>query len=275
MVPWFETVGVVIVIVSGVFFGRYLSRFREPYWVLGYLLSFSLIAMLITIRFTGSLGFVPPLYWVAAGRAKFVVLAVAVTVGFTATLSRLSRKRERVLICFLMAVVVIWFSVLPILLPALRANYHSKLQTKFDSQGNCYQMTDYTCAPAAAVTALRQLGLPGEEGEIAILSHTSPVVGTLPWCLYTALQERYSEKGLKCRYCRFDSIDQLRNAGITLVVLREKFLLNHCVAVLVVSDKSIIIADPVFGRMSMTHEQFEKVWQFTGIVLKRDPVQNI
>jgi len=174
-----------------------------------------------------------------------------------------------------MAWVVTWFSVFPFLVPALIKNRLSNIKTRLDSNGICFQTTDYTCGPAAAVTALGKLGLSAHEGEIAVLSHTSPVAGTLPACLSSALQSHYGAAGLKCRYRRFDSIEQLRNAGVTLAMVRDSFLLDHCLAVLEVSDHTITVADPVAGKRLMSHEQFEKIWRFSGIVLERDHTQSI
>ena len=275
MNPWFETAGVVLIAVSGVFLGRFFSGLRKPYWLLGYFLPLALIAILVLIRFNNTLRFVQPFCWFATGRIKFVILSLVVTMGLTVPLSRLPRKCERILVCILMAVVVTWVSVLPFLVPALIKNHLSNIKTRLNSNGICFQTTDYTCGPAAAVTALGRLGLSAHEGEIAVLSHTSPVAGTLPACLSSALQRRYGPVGLKCRYRRFDSIEQLRNAGLTLAMVKDAFLLDHCLAVLEVSDNTITVADPVAGTMLMSHEQFEKIWRFSGIVLERDQTQSI
>jgi hypothetical protein len=195
--------------------------------------------------------------------------------GLTVPLSRLPRRCEKLLVCILMVVIVTWYSVLPFLVPALIKEHLSNIQTRLSANGICFQSTDYTCAPAAAVTALVRLGLSAEEGEIAVLSHTSPVAGTLPSCLSSALQNRYGEAGLKCQYRRFDSIDQLSRAGVTLAMVRDAFLIDHCIAVLEVSDRTITVADPVTGMRLMSHEQFEKIWRFSGIVLERDRTQSI
>jgi len=275
MNPWFETIGVVLVALLGVFLGRVFSRFRKPYWLLGYFLSLLLLAIPLVIRCNNSLAFLPPFLWMAGGRVRFVILSLAATIGIVSLLSRLPRRCEKVITCILLGVVVVWFSVLPFLVPALIRGHLANLQTRVDSNGICYQSTDYTCGPAAAVTALRRLGLAAHEGQIAILSHTSPVAGTLPWCLYTALQERYGTEGLRCQYRYFDSIAQLKDAGITLAVVRDTFLSDHCVAVLEVSDRMVTIADPVVGIRLLSHKQFEKIWRFSGIVLERDLTQSI
>jgi len=275
MNAWLETIGVVLVALLGIALGRAFSSFRRPYWTLGYFLPFLLIAMLVITRYANWLSFVPPFSWVTAGRVRFVILSLAVTMGLTTPLSRLPRKCEELTVCILMAVVVVWFSVLPFLLPVLIRDHLRNLNTTLDSNGICFQSIDYTCGPAAAVTALRKLGIPAHEGEIAVLSHTSPVVGTLPRCLCAALQNRYSVDGLKCRYRHFDSLVQLRDAGITLAMVRDAFLLDHCVVVLGVSDRMVTVADPVLGKVSMSHKQFEKIWRFSGIVLKRTTTQRI
>ena len=273
--PWFETAGVICIALLGVVLGWFFSRLKKSWWLLGYFLPFSLILLMLILRYHDSLQFVEPFSWLVAGRSKFVVLSFAVTMGLTVPLSRLPRKIEKILVCFLMVGVVFWFSVLPFLIPAVMKNYLSNIQTRLSYNGVCYQSTNYTCGPAAAVTALGKLGLSAEEGELAVLSYTSPVVGTLPVCLSSALQNRYGAEGLKCEYRHFDSIDQLKKAGITLAMVRDSFLLDHCIAVLEVSDNIVKIADPMTGLIFMPHEKFKKIWRFSGIVLQRDRSQNI
>jgi len=113
-------------------------------------------------------------------------------------------------------------------------------------------------------------------GDLTIIDGADDsVIGTLPACLSSALQDRYSAEGLSCRYRRFDSVAQLKNAGITLALVREAFLMDHCLAVLKVSDDAVTVADPVTGTRLMPYEQFGKIWRFCGIVLQRNPLQSI
>jgi len=195
--------------------------------------------------------------------------------GLTTPLSRLPYKFERLAISIMMAIVVFWFSVLPFLVPSLIRDDLANLKTTIGPDGICFQTTDFTCAPAAAVTALRKLGLPADEGEIAILSHSSPVAGTLPECLSSALENRYGSDGLKCQYRHFGSLLQLKNAGLTLVILKNSFMSDHCVTVLEVSDHFVTFSDPVAGKKVIPYDQFEKIWRFSGVVLKRDCTQSI
>jgi hypothetical protein len=270
MTPLLETVGVMLVALLGVLLGKLFSTFRKSYWTLGYFVPFILIAIIVLTRFNNALPFVPPFSWVTAGRARFIFYAFAVTMGLTTPISRLTRAFDKLIIGFLMVLVVVWFSVLPFIVPALIKEDLSNLKTTINSSGICYQSTDYTCGPAAAVTALGRLGLSANEGEIAVLSHTSPVTGTLPSCLSSALKGLYGTEGLKCQYRYFDSINELRKAGITLAIVKDGLMNHHCVAVLGVSDYIITVADPVWGKMLMSHEEFKKIWRFSGIALKRD-----
>ena len=162
---------------------------------------------------------------------------------------------------------------MPFLSPVLIRNDLNKIKTNINIDNICVQTTDYTCGPAAAVTALRHLGFSAQEGEIAILSHTSPIVGTLPWSLYKAIQNKYSAEGVECQLRHFDSIGELRGQDVTLVIVKDSFLLDHCVAVLEVGNETITIADPSLGKQKMSHKAFESVWRFYGITLKNNNVQ--
>jgi hypothetical protein len=270
---WFETAGVILTAVFGAVVGRMFSRLKNPHWIWGYLFPLALIALLVVATYVSIRAFVPAFAWVSGGRMRFVIIGIAVTMGSMTLLGRLKRPVEKVIVFVVMIGAVIWGAVLPFLVPALIRGNLTNLQTKVDADNVCVQSTSYTCGPAAAVTALRQLGLSAKEGELAILSHTSPVAGTLPWCLYKAIQQRYGAQGLLCQFRRFDSVSQLREADVTLAVVRDAFLLDHCVAILEVSDETVTIGDPVLGRVTMSYKSFEDVWRFYGIVLKHDPTQ--
>ncbi len=271
MSPWLETAGVTLVALLGAVLGQRSRRLRAPYWALSYVFSLSLIAVLALSRCDPTLQFARPLGWLIAGRLRLVVLAMAITLGISTLLPRLPRAWERVVVCVLTSALLLWSSILPFLTPALLKGHLADLETSIDANGVCLQTTKYTCGPAAAVTALRKLGLPAGEGQIAILSHASPITGTLPGSLCKALQNRYACEGLQCQYRPFRSISELKDFGITLAVVKDAFLLDHCVAVLDISDDTVTVADPSTGVRSMSHAQFETIWRFCGIVLDRDP----
>ena len=269
MNPWFETAGVALIAVLGMALGVSSRQLRRPYWIIGYVLSLTFIGMLLLGR-TTSLHFVRPFSWLVATRMRFILVALAATLGLTTPLSRLPHQWEKIGVCLLLGAVLIRFSLLPFLMPAVLQDRLARIETTIDDNGVCHQSTRYTCGPAAAVTALLRLGLPASESQIAILSHASPAVGTLPACLSDALQRRYAAEGLRCQYRRFDSIAQLATSGITLAVVKNTFLQDHCVAVLDVEEQAVVIADPVTGMTRIPHDRFREIWRFSGVVLTRD-----
>ncbi len=270
MNPWLETLCVVLVALAGIWLGKKASRLPSPLWAYALALPICLLGLLIVAACTTLLDFAQPLFFITAGRTKYVILSFAITFGLTTPLSRLPYRIERGVICVLMLLFATCFSVLPFLVPALIRNNLAGIETRVDASGICYQTKSYTCGPAAAVTALRKLGFPAQEGEIAVLARTNPLTGTLLWTLSSALKQRYTDQGLQCRFRTFDSIAQLKNAGITLVSIKEATFLDHCVTVLGVSDTLVTIADPVTGIEVLSHGQFERKWRSCGIVVSRN-----
>jgi len=143
------------------------------------------------------------------------------------------------------------------------------VKTNIDADGVCRQSNDYTCGPAAAVTALRKLGFSAEEGQIAILARTSSATGTPPDMLADALRQHYGGQGLVCEYRLFKDIAQLRSAGLTLAVIELAFMVDHYVLVLEVTDQQVIIADPLSGKRVLSQKEFKRIWRSLGIVLRR------
>ncbi len=265
-----ESAGATAVIVVAVFAGMMFARLGRPYWMVGYFVSVALVAALLAARCNTTLSFVPPFSWVVAGRARFIVSAWAIILGMVTPLPRLPHICEKYVVAGLAVLFVGVFSVTPYFAPVFFRSDLGSLQTTIDSHGICYQSRNYTCGPAAAVTALKKLGFDAEEGRIALLARSNPITGTLPKCLVSALLRLYGPAGLKCRYERFDSVGQLKGRGITLAVVKDAFMLDHCVAVLDVHDGAVVVADPAIGMQTLSFEQFEKTWRFTGITLYRD-----
>jgi predicted double-glycine peptidase len=61
----------------------------------------------------------------------------------------------------------------------------------------------------------------------------------------------------------------LKQAGLTLAVVKYTLMVDHWVTVLEVTDSEVIVGDPSVGLMRWTHEQFLRRWRFIGVMLKR------
>ena len=254
---------------TGALFGYGFSRLSKPYWALGYFIPLVFILIYGVAIHYPVLSFVPPISWMMMGLKKFAILGFVAMMILATLASRLPRRRERSALGVLMVVVVFGLSVWPFLAPAFNRNQLAHLTTHIGADGVCRQSTDYTCGPAAAVTALRKLGFPAEEGQIAVLSHTSFATGTPPDFLAEALQNCYGKDDLivKCR--PFKSISELKRAGLTLAVTKFTFMVDHYVTVLQVTDSEVIVGDPLNGLEKMSYGEFRRKWRFVGIVLKR------
>ena len=70
-------------------------------------------------------------------------------------------------------------------------------------------------------------------------------------------------------YRSFNTISELKQAGLTLAVIKFGFMVDHYVTVLEVTDSEVIVGDPLDGLDRMSYEEFQQKWRFVGVVLKR------
>jgi predicted double-glycine peptidase len=259
--------------VAGVALGRGFSRLRSPYWTIGYVFPLVLVfAYALAFRIPAIM-FTPPFSWMMLGIKKFVMFGFVATMVLTTPLSRIPHARNRVMIMILMAVVVFYMGVWPFLAAIVDRPQLSRLKTNIDTNGVCLQTTDYTCGPAAAVTALRKLGLSADEGQIGILSCTSNQEGTPVDMLADGLKKEYRKDGLEVNCRVFKSVSELKDAGLTLAVIKYRFLEDHWVTVLGLTDSEVILGDPLAGVTRLSYEDFSSRWRFIGIVLQRSSGQ--
>lgn len=268
LTPWFESLVAISIALSAFLLGRWFSRRPKPYWAIGYVIPLSLIAFYCVAIFFPNLSVVPPISWMMIGRSRFVCFNFVAMMVLSAPSARLPQKRNRVVVCALM-VVLTAMSVVPFLAPAFNRSYLTGLKTRFDADGVCRQSNEYTCGPAAAVTALHKLGVPAEEGETAILAHTSSLTGTEPDVLAKVLQKRYRTNGLVIEYRGFRSVDDLKDNCPVVAVMKFNALQDHCVTIFGVQTNGVLVADPLSGLSVVPAQEFENKWSFAGIVFKR------
>ena len=272
MNPWIESVCVLLLAASGACLGAWFSRLPKMYWLAGYLIPLVLIILYGLGSHWPSLALLPPICWMLTGRVKFTLTGFLEAMVLTTPLLRLPKRRDRIAVSLLMVCAVFMTSVWPFLAPAFNRGYLGSLTTRLDGDGICRQSADYTCGPASAVTALRKLGFPAEEGEIAVLARTSSTIGTPPDVLAEVLRERYTNAGLDCEYRVFKNVAELRDAGVTLAVIKFSFMLDHYVTVMEVTDKYVVVGDPLSGLTKLPLAEFNDKWRFVGVVMKRVPV---
>ncbi len=267
--PWFEALLTLAAAAAGAGLGFASSRLPKHGWLLGYLVPLAVIvAFAIAVR-RPEWALHPLLAWIFVGRLKLGLMAVTIAMIFSALVPRLPLARERRALGLLVAVAVLYFSVWPAVAAAVNRPFLASLETRIPPDGICRQSTDYTCGPAAAVTALRRLGLKAGEGELALLAGTSTATGTPPDVLARVLNDRFRGAGLRAELRRFRNLEELRSAGLTLVIVKFGLFLDHWLTVLEVTDRAVIVGDPISGIVHLTHEDFMARWRLIGVTLSR------
>ncbi len=275
MNPWREIIFVVTIALSAVRLGRFCAAGNRIRQTMGYAIP---LMILVALSLGRSGFFGSPEGWLGGifhGRLRFVVLSFAIPVGILTLEPFLPKRWERIVVRILLLIFILSFSIFPFAAPVLVRNELLNTPNLTDQQGICLQTRPYTCGPAAAVTALHQLRLPAHEGQIAVSASTGPIIGTLPWDLCSALDQQYADQGLRCEFRRFNTLHELKSAGLTLVMVRGGPLTNHCVVVLAMNDRQVVVADPSLGKLNIPIEQFCEQWRYTGITLRRDNVSGI
>lgn len=141
--------------------------------------------------------------------------------------------------------------------------------TRIGSDGVCRQQTDFTCGPAAAVTALHQFGVLADEGALAMRAGTTPLTGTTPEALARALRREHGDAGLEFDLRQYESIEDLPAVGVSMVVVKYGFMLDHWVCVLRVTPEGVEVADPSAGIEVWPAEEFMQRWKKVGIEVRR------
>jgi predicted double-glycine peptidase len=271
MNPWLAALLSLLVAAGGAGLGVAASRLPRHWWLIGYLVPLGVIvAFAVAVR-RPEWALHPALAWVFVGRWKLALMATVVAMIFSALVPRLPQVRQRRALGLLVAVAVLYFSVWPAVAMAANRPFLTALTTRIAADGICWQSTDYTCGPAAAVTGLHRLGLKAGEGELALPAGTSSAAGTPPDVLAQVLTERFGAEGLRAELRRFRTVDELRAAGLTLVIVTFGLFLDHWLTVLEFNDREVVVADPLSGEARLSHEEFRARWRFIGITLQRAP----
>ena len=200
---------------------------------------------------------------------EYIVFSLTIPMIFSTLIPRLSIPRQKIILALFVAITSVIFFVIPFFSPILTRNELKNIETLFSDQGVCLQSTNYTCGPAAAATALYQLGIIANEGKLAIEAYTTPQNGTSDDLLKKAIEKLYDSYGIVCDYRYFSSVSQLKGNCPVIVVTKFSFLIDHYVTVLNVTDDEVIVGNPSSGKEALTYKEFEKKWRSVGIIVHK------
>jgi predicted double-glycine peptidase len=246
--------------------GQKLAKSRFA-WRLG--AGFALIAIVATSLARRFDTIAVQLPFLVAGHSEYLIFALFAPVFFLALLPRL-RVNQRRSVCLFLGFSLLYYSLLPLVLPLVLRTTHANLETKFDKFGICRQTTSYTCGPASAVTALSWINVSASEAELAVAAHANPVSGTQPDFLCSALNDRLPGEW-QARYTTYQTVGDLATQLPALAIIRQTFMADHYVAVLEAIDGTLVIGDPGSGLTLMDYADFAKIWRRQAIVLEQEP----
>lgn len=179
---------------------------------------------------------------------------------------------QRSLLAVSVVGVASWRTVAPMVRPA------PKLGESRWSDGVCRQSTLATCSPAAAATALHDVGIDATEAALARLCLTS-IDGTSNLGLYRGLRCKTDGTAVRVIPVILTAVDA-RHQGLRRCIFSitssstSTFELagKHSVVLFGFhADGSAEIGDPFSGRQRWTVEQFNALWSGSGFALSTEP----
>lgn len=131
------------------------------------------------------------------------------------------------------------------------------------------QSQDFSCVPAACASALNVLGVPTTESQMADLTQTRPGTGATILRAVDGLEQRLAGTPWRVELVEADPT-QLQTLPMPAVTaLQAEHARRHMVAVLAVTPKGALVADPMDGVVWMPREEFEAVYTWQVIVFRR------
>ncbi|MCL2646292.1 MAG: cysteine peptidase family C39 domain-containing protein [Phycisphaerales bacterium] len=258
---WMKLVAVLMLVVIGGSVGRRLGKSR--WWWVGFAGSLLLVSLVIVGRRSVYLSFVWPFSWAISPHVGPLMMGMAIPVMLGVLMVRLPERRKRVMVGILAGAMLVYFGLLPVVLPLAVRGSLLGTATVVDHDGVCWQQHNYSCGPAAAVTCLRMLGVEGQEGLIGALAETAPTLGTDGQMLAAAVEKLYGGKGVQCTYRYVSRIEELRTPAVAAIQSPKHG--GHYVAVLKVEDNAVIVGDPINGKERWGRQEFLDQWRGAAV----------
>jgi uncharacterized protein len=271
MTDWFLVSLVFVLIVAAFVTGMQCRRLPKWAWAVLFLVPVGFWLAMRCVSYVPSLVFeYEPVAWLFALRRPFLISSLIIAFAMGIVIPQVQTRRLRVLLSILMLAGLVYHFAIPMIGPLVVRNRLRAIHTVMD-HGVCLQSTSWTCGPAASVTALRALGIPAEEGQLAILSYTTPMFGTDETLLARAMEQLYRDRYITTdlRYVR--SLRELKGQCPALVAIQLDLTVAHLVTVLKVTDKTVTYGDPLQGRVTCSIEDFEEVWLHRALLVYRLP----
>lgn len=125
----------------------------------------------------------------------------------------------------------------------------------------CLQSTPWSCAPAAACSLLRMLGVDARESEMARLMRSRPHFGTDLLNMHRGLSRKLEGTGYRVELRRLDYEGLVAAAAPGLASIKLHLLLDHAVAVCKADLEGVTVQDPLHGPLRILRSTFGEIWK--------------
>lgn len=265
--PSIEILGPALSVLIAVPSAMWLSRKRPHVWLPAFGFALILMGIWVLGHRRPDIGFHWGLDRITSGPARGFLLPAILTWLLLLPATHLPQARQRRALHSLLGIVVAGYVLWPGVALAQSRRILDGRPTHIRSDGICLQSTDYTCGPAAAVTALHQLGVKASESELALLARTSPATGTPPEVLARAIEKRHGADGIHARCLRLQDLDSLRDHIPCLVTVRLGPWTDHWIYITSINEDTVEHGDPASGWEQMTHQEFMARWRRVAVLV--------
>jgi len=264
-------IGALLIFCVSGFLGWRIGRLRGRWWLTGYVISLSIVVVLNVNRYIPSTLNTPAAQWLLASRKDLFLIGIAAILGIIPCMHKVQPFRTRILLALFMGVLLLRSSLLPLAGPLIDRAELQSLPNVIDGNEVCIQTTNYTCGPAALVSALRAFGIEETESNAAIETLCNSYSGTRSSDIADYINRAYARYGLRASYRYVASLDELRRfGGVAIAEVKSNFWMDHFVAIVGWSGASPIVADPYCGQFVPSKESFKRIWRKKAIVIQRE-----
>ena len=131
----------------------------------------------------------------------------------------------------------------------------------------CLQSTGWSCAPAAACSLLRRLGVEARENEMARLMQARPHFGTDVLNMHRGLALKLRGTGYRVELRRLDYAGLVAGDAPCLVSIELHFFMDHAMAVVDADTDGVSVLDPLSGPDWIPRDRFEEIWRKNALLV--------
>jgi hypothetical protein len=135
----------------------------------------------------------------------------------------------------------------------------------------CLQSTGWSCAPAAACSLLRRLGIDADEAEMARLMRSRRWFGTDLLKMHRGLARKLEGAPHEVELVRLGYDELVAARAPALASIKHQLLIDHAVAVVEARPDGVTLLDPLVGPRQLSREGFERIWRRDAILVRPAP----